>query len=596
MTPWSVDIARLGDGPPALFSLRRRARRNGDKGLPQSSTARAFEFSPEGIASVLKLNKLAVPPYQREYAWRDDEVKQLFNDLANAKLANHDYFLGTIVTIPAGGGSELEIVDGQQRLTTTALFLAAMRNYLKTLPSTEMMVESIENEFLTTIDRRAGSRVPRLKLNVDDNEFFLRLTATNPATPANPTRESHRRLQEAFKEAHAAVKRLVAPVAPGEHAAVLNDWLEFLEHSATVILLKAPDSSQAFRMFETLNDRGLKTSQVDLVKSYLFGQASRRIAEAQAKWSSMRNMLEEIDDADRGINFLRHLLIASREFTRADDVYSTVQKSVRGEAVAITFLSDLEQYSRLYVATFRADSEQWSAYPAGAIAALQVLNQFDIKPLRPLILAVAKAFPPAEAANALPFLVSFAVRLLIASTTRSGSIEESIAAAALNVWNGTTSSTASLKASMAKIVPDDRVFKEAFATTSSSKADFARYYLRSLEKAFNNEQEPWTVVNDNPAQITLEHIIPKTPRLEDWAKFDADTHARYVRRLGNMCLLQRGTNSNARSDQFNDKRVIYAASPLHWTSSVAIVDEWSPAAIDSRQAEMAKLALKAWPV
>ncbi|WP_293352395.1 DUF262 domain-containing HNH endonuclease family protein [Phenylobacterium sp.] len=564
--------------------------------MPHPSTAKAFEFSPEGIASVLKLNKLAVPPYQREYAWSVEEVKQLFTDLANAKFGNHDYFLGTIVTIPASEGDALEIVDGQQRLTSTALFLAAMRNYLKTLPSTAMIVESIENEFLTTIDRRAGSRVPRLRLNVDDNEFFLRLTAADPAAPAIATRESHRRLEEAFREAHAAVKRLVAPVSEAEHAAQLNDWLEFLEHSATVILLKAPDGAQAFRMFETLNDRGLKTSQVDLVKSYLFGQANRRIAEAQAKWSSMRNMLEEIDDSDRGINFLRHLLIASREFTRADDVYSTVQKSVRGEAVSITFLSDLEQYSRLYVATFRADSEQWGAYPAEAIAALQVLNQFDIKPLRPLILAVTKAFAPAEAAKALSFLVSFAVRLLIASTTRSGSIEESIAATALSVWEGTTSSTALLKASMAKIVPDDRVFQEAFATTSSSKADFARYYLRSLEKAFNQDPEPWTVVNDDPAQITLEHIIPKTPRLEEWTEFDAETHPRYVRRLGNMCLLQRGTNSNARSDRFDDKRAVYLASPLHWTSTVGGLAGWSPAVIDSRQAEMAKLAVKAWPI
>jgi hypothetical protein len=563
--------------------------------VPQSSTAKAFEFSSEGIASVLKLNKLAVPPYQREYAWSVEEARQLFTDLANAKFSNLDYFLGTIVTIPAHDGNSLEIVDGQQRLTTTALFLVAMRNYLKTVPSTEMMVESIENEFLTTIDRRAGSRVPRLRLNVDDNDFFLRLTAAK-APPASPTRESHRRLEEALNEADAAIKRLVAPVGEADRAALLNDWLEFLEHSATVILLKAPDSAQAFRMFETLNDRGLKTSQVDLVKSYLFGQANNRISEAQVKWSSMRNMLEEVDDEDRGINFLRHLLIASREFTRADDVYTTVQRSVRGEAGSIAFLSDLEQYSRLYVATFRADSEQWGSYPAEAIAALQVLNQFDIKPLRPLILAVTKAFAPADAAMALSFLVSFAVRLLIASTTRSGSIEESIAATALWVWDVSISSVAQLKLSMAKIVPDDRVFQDAFAATSSSKADFARYYLRSLEKAFNNDPEPWTVVNDDPAKITLEHIIPKTPQLEEWPEFNAETHPRYVRRLGNMCLLQRGTNSDARSDRFNEKRAIYRASPLHWTSTVADVDAWSPAAIEHRQAEMAKLAVKAWPV
>jgi len=562
-----------------------------------SSSAKAFEFSPEGIASVLKLHKLAVPPFQREYAWNVDQVQQLFRDLASAKSSNHDYFLGTIVTIPATEEGSLEIVDGQQRLTSTALFLVAMRNYLVGRPSAEMMIESIENEFLTTIDRRAGARVPRLKLNVDDNDFFLHLTARDAAkNPPTPTRESHHRLAAALKEAQAAVKRLVAPFSEVEQVTHLNDWLEFLEHKATVILLKAPDSAQAFRMFETLNDRGLKTSQVDLVKSYLFGQASKRVAEAQAKWSSMRGMLEEVDDNDRGINFLRHLLIASREFIRADDVYSTVQKLVRGEASSVAFLSDLDLHSRLYVATFRADAEQWSGYPADAVNALQVLNKFDIKPLRPLILAVTKAFAPQEAARALSFLVSFSVRLLIASTTRSGSIEESIAGSALAVWDGTITSTKGLKASMAKIVPDDRVFKDAFATATSSKPDFARYYLRSLEKAFDSDPEPWTVVNDDPASITLEHVIPKAPELADWSAFDAETHSRYVRRIGNLCLLQRGTNSDARSDKFADKVEAYRASPLHWTKSLAVPANWSPAEIDARQAEMANWAVKAWPI
>lgn len=565
--------------------------------MNRSSSAKAFEFSPEGIASVLKLHKLAIPPYQREYAWSVDQVDQLYRDLASAKSAQHDYFLGTIVTIPASETGALEIVDGQQRLTSTALFLAAMRNHLEGVQSADMMIESIENEFLTTIDRRAGVRVPRLRLNVDDNDFFLQLTAKGGVpTDLQETRESHRRLSAAFREARAAVKRLVATVGETEQVTLLNEWLEFLEHNATVILLKAPDGAQAFRMFETLNDRGLKTSQVDLVKSYLFGQASTRITEAQSKWSSMRGMLEEIDDEDRGINFLRHLLIASRRFTRADDVYSTVQLSVKGEASAVSFLSDLENYSRLYVATYRADAEQWSGYPKSATQALSVLNKYDIKPLRPLIFAVAKSFQPNETGNALSFLVSFATRLLIASTTRSGSIEESIAASALAVWDGRVQDTASLKGSMGKIVPDDATFREAFATASSSKPDLARYYLRSLESAAKANAEPWTLVNDDPAAITLEHILPKSPRTDEWPHFEPEAIARYIRRLGNMCLLQRTPNSNARSDKFEDKIEAYRASPLTLTSSVAENDVWSPDVINQRQLVMADLAVTAWPI
>lgn len=304
-----------------------------------AQAGKTFDFASLGIGSVLKLHRLAVPPYQREYSWGVDQVEQLYADLALAKSEDADYFLGTIVTIPRAGDGALEVIDGQQRLTTTAFLLAAMRDYLLNTQGGLMVVESIENEFLSTIDRRAAEQIPRLRLNVDDNEFFLSLIRQPGAGKRpKPRRESHERLIAAARAASVAVKNIVSPYSEQHRVDALNDWLEFIESNATVILLKAPDGAQAFRMFETLNDRGLKTSQVDLVKSYLFGQANRRIGEAQAKWSSMRNMLEEIEDNDRGINFLRHTLISTRQFTRSDNVYSTVQNSVRGETNSVSFL------------------------------------------------------------------------------------------------------------------------------------------------------------------------------------------------------------------------------------------------------------------
>lgn len=562
--------------------------------LPASKT---FEFASLGLGSVLKLYRLAVPPYQREYSWDTDRVEQLYADLAFARSEGSDYFLGTIVTIPRSSDGVLEVVDGQQRLTTTALFLAAMRDYLLDTHSGQMVVESIENEFLSTIDRRASERIPRLKLNVDDNEFFLKLVSRGGiAKPPNPRRESHERLIAAARAALKMVKNIVSPFSEQHRVDALNDWLEFIESKATVILLKAPDSAQAFRMFETLNDRGLKTSQVDLVKSYLFGQVSRRTSEAQAKWSSMRNMLEEIDDDDRGINFLRHTLISTRQFTRSDDVYVTVQNSVKGETNAVAFLSDLEALSRAYVATYRPDSDQWHGYPVRAVTALKIINKFNIKPLRPLLLSIGVKFSQAEAAAAFEFLVSFSVRLLIASTTRSGSIEETIAAVALQVYQDTATTAGHLKLKLSKITPNDAVFKEAFTLCTVSKSDYARYYLRTLEGAATNTKEPWTLPNDDPTEITLEHILPKNPNAGEWLAFEGDMVQKYSRRLGNLCLLQKTPNSSARSDEFVKKRALYADSPYVLTSEVAKFSEWGPNEIAQRQQKMADIAVRAWPV
>jgi uncharacterized protein with ParB-like and HNH nuclease domain len=82
--------------------------------------------------------------------------------------------LGTIVTIPKTAAL-LEITDGQQRLATTAILLAQVRNYLKRKRkrkrNEDLIAESITNAFLTDIDRERRERVARLQLNLDDNEY-----------------------------------------------------------------------------------------------------------------------------------------------------------------------------------------------------------------------------------------------------------------------------------------------------------------------------------------------------------------------------------------------------------------------------------------
>src|SRR5712672_3216277 len=128
-------------------------------------------FAQLGLGSVLRHNQLTVPPNQRDYAWTEKEVKALFRDFAKSiSDGERSYFLGTIVTIPRSNGV-LEVVDGQQRLATTAILLSSMENYLRTRE--KLLAESVD-EFLTGIDRINRARIPRLRLNLDDNDFFRR--------------------------------------------------------------------------------------------------------------------------------------------------------------------------------------------------------------------------------------------------------------------------------------------------------------------------------------------------------------------------------------------------------------------------------------
>ena len=549
-------------------------------------------FEELGLGAILNRYRLRVPPNQREYSWEvDPHVIKLLQDFARAIDDDGPYFLGTIVTIPRGEG-ELEVVDGQQRLATTALLLAAVRDYLSAHGESEVAT-SIDNDFLWVYYRERRERIPRLTLNVDDNGLFERIVTGGDL--GEPSRASHERLLAAREQARRHVQRIVSALDERDHVDLLNRWISFIQYRALVVLLRVPGERDAYRMFETLNDRGLRTSQADLIKNHLFGKAASRMNEVQSRWSYMRGALEAgSDDADITITFLRHALIVQHGFMREAAVYDRTQDAVKSEQTAVTFGAALETLANVYVATLTSDHERWNPYPDSVRRAVEVLNLFNIKPMRPLILAVAARMEEKEVARAYNFLISLGVRLIIAASTRSGSVEEPIASVGHAVYEGRITDTAGIRTALEGITPSDPVFTTAFQTAHVSSAKLARYYLRSLEMTAQEVDEPWFIPQEDRTVINLEHVLPKKPE-ENWPWFTDDEAARYPNRLGNMALLNATTNSDLKSRPFSEKKAVYASAPYVLTSQIAEeYDEWTPQAIEERQSVLADLAVKTW--
>jgi Protein of unknown function DUF262/Protein of unknown function (DUF1524) len=549
-------------------------------------------FAQLGLASILKQNQLVVPPNQRDYSWTTKEVLTLFQDFARAiSEPKGSYFLGTIVTIPRPNGA-LEVVDGQQRLATTAIMLAAIRDYLKSREA--IISESIDSEFLTVIDRASRARIPRLRLNLADNDYFrAKLTAAQPA--AVPTRSSHLLLDDAFMEAEHQVKNVVAGLDEKDHGDVLNRWISFMESRAFAILLRVPNDADAYRMFETLNDRGLRTSQSDLIKNYLYGRSGDRIAEVQQKWTFMRGALETIEDEDVTILFLKHALTLVHKFVRETQVYDAVQTVAKPGQPVLTFASQLEVLANAYVAIHSSESERWNQSSDATRKALDVLNLFSIIPLRPLMLAIAHKFAEREIEQAFRFCVALAVRLMVASGTRSGVVEEGIAGAANKVFHDAINSADGLKADLRTLTPSDVAFSAAFENATVSNGKLARYYLRSLELAAKNESAPWHIPNDDRNAINLEHILPEKPET-NWPQFSDELVKLYWKRIGNLCLLRATDNSTIKSAPFHDKKRTFAQSPYVLTKQIADAAEWRPDEIVERQKTLASIALRTWPI
>ncbi len=272
-----------------------------------------------------------VPSNQRPYAWEDEHVTSLLDDIHEAIAdQQEDYFLGTVVLVGSGGA--LSIADGQQRLVTTTLIVLQLRNLFHKI-GREPAARSVDQEFLRQHDIASDRELPRLHLSADDHDFYLNniLPAPFDARPAvaiqTPARASNGRLLRASQVIQKFFGDMLA--ASSDKSKVLVDWLNFLRTNARVVVVTVPDEVGAYRMFETLNDRGLRASQADILKNYFFSRSSNRLSEAEAKWSSISGAIDagtEGDGSDDLVGYLTHLWITMYGPTKEKDLASDIKR------------------------------------------------------------------------------------------------------------------------------------------------------------------------------------------------------------------------------------------------------------------------------
>ena len=556
-----------------------------------------IHFEHKGIGRVLRDYRLAVPPNQREYAWEQEHVGDLFSDFANAVANNQGtYFLGTIV-LTRGEGDVPEVSDGQQRLATTTILLAAVRDYFAR--QDDALREQAMQTFLLEIDLASTDTVPKLKLNIDDNEFFRKFVLSQPGSPDRKiaaTKESHKLIKQAAEMAAQHVRDILEPYREQDRTARLNEYIQFIEHGAQVIILRVPDDLNAFVMFETLNDRGLKASQADLIKNYLLSQVTNnRMMEAQSKWASMVSVLESLGRGDITVTYLHHLLITKGGQTRASEVLDKVRSRANGQSRAFEFLDEAADAANDYVALFNPDHSKWNAYGTSLRNRLSTIHRdLQVEQIHPLMFAVARHFSVKEAKKAFRYFVFWSVRFLIAGG-RGGLLDRWYSLAAEKVASGELKTAIKLAGFLDEIIPRDALFEEEFSRARVSQVHLARYYLRALEQAHSGEKEPEFTPNTDETVINLEHVVPQNPGA-NWPDMDEDTARAYWRRIGNMTILQATPNSVIGNAPFVEKKKTLAASKFALTNEIAKEAKWGVKEIESRQKRLAKLAVKTWPI
>jgi hypothetical protein len=555
-----------------------------------------------GIGSVLKQRRLAVPLNQREYKWEDKHVGDLFNDFADAIAENKGaYFLGTIV-LTKGEDNSPQLADGQQRLATTTILIAAIRDHFFRKGETKR-AQSLQ-PYLMEIDPRTTELVPKLRLNVDDRDFFTKYVCADPDDECrniqpDKDRLSHKLIMQAARKAAERVENVVSGYAESSQTERLLEWIEFLEKGAEVIILDVPDHLNAFVMFETLNDRGLKASQADLIKNHLLrhadSQKPSRIQEAQAKWAAMVGVLQSLAQEDMTVTYLHHMLITKYGPTKEREVLVRLRQWATSPNRALEVVHELAESANDYAALFNADHSKWNEYGTSTRNHISTINRdLQVEQIRPLMFAVARHFSVKEAQKAYRLFVFWSVRFLIVGG-RGGLLDRHYSIAARRVADGEIKTAEGLRKLLVEIIPSDPLFQQEFSEARVSQTHLARYYLRALERVRKGQPEPEWIPNDDEQAINLEHILPQSPQ-DGWPGIDEEVAHAYWRRLGNMVILQARKNSIIGNASFQQKKPTLEASGFILTQEAAGCEKWGVAEIESRQKQLAQLAVKTWPI
>ena len=417
-----------------------------------------------------------VPPYQRLYAWTEEQVNDLFRDLADSIRKNEsEYFLGTVVLTRGGSTGSQAIIDGQQRLTTTSVLIAAIRDYFHENGDMKR-AETLQADYLSKTDFATLEDMPHVRLSSQDHEYFNARVLAYPSPQRNAikaTTASQLLLEKATTVARKFIETLVSTTQTPQE--VLIQWVRYIRENAKLIVVSVANEANAFTIFEVLNDRGLDLSIADLLKNFLFRLTQDRVTEAQASWMRMTSILDSLGEKDVLRTFIRHVWSSSYGLTREKDLYDAIRKQITSKQVAVNFVKTLENSSLIYSSFRNPGHENWKRYGATVSQAVEALDTLRATQLRPLLIAVMTHFEVPEVRKTLPMLVAWTVRFMIVGRSGSGPLETNYSERAKGVSDKRIKTAKQLWQEMQKIVPSDEEFANAFKIASVSTQYIARY-------------------------------------------------------------------------------------------------------------------------
>lgn len=532
----------------------------------------------------------AVPRFQRNYKWDEDQWEELWQDLVTSADNDKEHYMGSIVLKTHETRKHFEVIDGQQRLVTLTLFVLAAVQCFEfwaadnhDADANKERAQLYRGRFLRAKDAASLVETSRLELNRNDNPFF-RSTLLQLRKPPSPSRlrESEKLMWRSFTY---FLNELQKRFGDSHDAAGLSYLLDAASDKLLFIQILVSDEMDAYTVFETLNARGTQLTVTDLLKNYLFsrfGQDEHAIDVAEDQWNRITSNREK-----EFPKLLRHYWNSHHGVTRPPRLFKEIRESVKKYDDALWLLDELEKVAILYSALRNPADELWLEAPAARKYVLEI-DLFGVTQCYPLLFA-AWQHMRGDFVSVLRICSVISFRYIVIAKLNTQPMEREYVEAARKVRQGVISTPAQLFASLRALYVADDQFEADFATAkmpTPNNRQLVRYVLFALENQISGNTR-----SHEGDSATVEHILPENPD-EAWLSFFPEP-GNDIYRLGNYTLLEAAANRKIERKPIDDKKNEYLKSGYKLSNSFGW-GIWNSAQLNARQSWMAKIATAVW--
>jgi hypothetical protein len=358
------------------------------------------------------------------------------------------------------------------------------------------------------------------------------------------------------------------------------------------------DELNAYKVFETLNARGVKLSSTDLLKNYFFSVLYKKqketynekeLNELNVRWDNLVDKLGSNYFPD----FLRTFWNSRYKFVRHANLFKEIRTKIKEKGQVFYLLREMEMDVDIYVALSVPEDELWKPEQRNAIKELEM---FGVKQAYPMLLAVYRKFNAAEFSDLLKICSILSFRYNVIGGLNPNEQERAYCTVAEKVENGAIANCKNAVSSLKDIYPNDEQFKSAFSeiklkTTQGRNRKIVKYILLKIEEKISGNSHD--IDSDS---FNIEHILPENPE-EGWDYISEQEYEQFVYRLGNMTLLETGKNREAGNQSFSIKKEIFQSSQFDISRKIAENNqEWNVDKIALQQRWMAKQAVSIWRI